>query len=169
MLIKKDIAVDTSKIGSAISGTMNIATAPSTGTFTNTTVYFGSQSGLQPQASSFYTKCPVPVDMTLKAVSLFVNKSGAAVPTTEAVKIYLQRNNVNVATITETLNILLNNPTMIVKVDVPMKAGDFWNFKVIYPNWATPPTSVYYQGLVYYSNPALQDSFIKLNSNIKKQ
>lgn len=136
---------------SALTGTMNICSAPSTSSFTNSTRYFGSQSGLSPQTSNFYVKCPVPTNMRIIKIAFFINRSGTT-PTSEYVKLYFRKNNTNVETLDEEIDLSLNNPVYIFNVNVSMVAGDFWSFEIIYPNWATAPTAVYFTGTIYYEH-----------------
>ena len=110
------------------------------------TYYFGGV-GIAPGTAADTARVYVPKAGTIKAAFVFWRAVTAG--TSEAISVYLRKNNVTdylIATIGDGAAVKVFSS---VGLSIPMAQGDYFEIKIVCPTWVTNPATVRLGGNVY--------------------
>ena len=108
--------------------------------------YFGSLTRTALTSATF-TKIPIPLKGRVTRCILMWCDTGAA-STNENIVIAIRKNNTTDYVFSTVGNTSHEKTFANYALDIPVDAGDYLEFKMTCPTWATNPTGVYFSGSI---------------------
>lgn len=115
------------------------------------TYYFGGNNSLSPTSVEGQRRIYMPIACTIKAVIISTYIVGT--PTNEAVSLYIRKNSTTDSVISTSGTWGTSTDYNVISkynMGVVFAAGDYFEFKLVTPTWATNPTSAYINATFYF-------------------
>lgn len=131
------------------SGTMILSTGTNQATVVDATTYYWGLNSVTTTAGSFLARTPVAITGTITALYGSVSFGGS--PSSENLTLAIRLNNTTDTTLTSTFNLSGGSQAIsFTGLSLSVVPGDYLQFKVIMPTFATNPTNMSFITVLSY-------------------